>query len=243
MLAHPWLISGPFMAIPGPSLTRACPVADLAGVRSASVRYAPSGRDPRRLKQHHAADACAGMHQIEALVDVGERQGVRDHGIDLDLLLHVPVDNFRHVGAAPRTAKGCPLPHTAGDELERAGGDFLAGTGNADDHAHTPAPVARLQRLTHDRDIAGAVEGVVGTANLVGTLFRHVDDVGDDVAADFLRIDKVRHAEALAPRLLCRIDVDANDHVSTGKSEPLDHIEADAPEAEHGAFGTGLNLG
>src|SRR5262249_60616553 len=90
---------------------------------------------------------------------------------------------------------------------------------------------------------AGAVEGVVGTANLVGTLFRHVDDVGDDVAADFLRIDKVRHAEALTPCLLCRIDVDANDHVGAGKSEPLDDVETEAAEAEDRAFGAGLHLG
>ena len=44
-----------------------------------------------------APDALALVHQLEPLVDVRQRHGVRDHRIDLDLALHVPVDDFRHV--------------------------------------------------------------------------------------------------------------------------------------------------
>src|SRR3984893_6455860 len=59
---------------------------------------------------HHAADAFALVHQIEALVDVSERHGVRDHRVDLDLALHVPVHDFRHVSAAARAAERGALP-------------------------------------------------------------------------------------------------------------------------------------
>ena len=46
------------------------------------------------------------MHQLKTLVDVFERQRVGDHRIDLDLAVHVPVDDLRHVGAAARAAEG-----------------------------------------------------------------------------------------------------------------------------------------
>jgi hypothetical protein len=79
------------------------------------------------------------MHQLEALVDVFERHGVGDHRVDLDLALHVPVDDLRHVGAAARAAEGGAHPVAAGDQLERTGGDFLAGAGDADDDRLAPA--------------------------------------------------------------------------------------------------------
>ena len=112
-----------------------------------------------------------------------------------------------------------------------------AGAGDADDDAHAPAAVAAFQRLAHDRDVAGAVEGVVGAADLVGALLGHVDEVGDEVGADLLRVDEMRHAEALAPGLLGVVDVDADDHVGAGEPQPLDDVEADAAEPEHDALG------
>jgi hypothetical protein len=42
------------------------------------------------------------VHQPEPLVDVRQWHGVGDHRIDLDLALHVPIDDFRHVRAAAR---------------------------------------------------------------------------------------------------------------------------------------------
>ena len=53
----------------------------------------------------------------------------------------------------------------------------------------------------------------------------------------------MRHAEALAPFLLAVVDVDADDHVGAGKPQSLDHVEADAAQPEHDAFGAGLHLG
>src|SRR5204863_6708396 len=169
--------------------------------------------------------------------------GVGNHRVDLDLFLHVPIDDLGDVRAAARAAERRALPDAPRDQLEGARGDLLAGAGDADDHAHAPAAVAGLQRLAHDGDVAGAVERVVGPADLVGALLGQVDDVGHEVAAGRLGVDEVRHAEALAPRLLGVVDVDADDHVRAGELEPLDDVEADTAEAEHGALGARLHLG
>src|SRR5260370_26385464 len=83
----------------------------------------------------------------------------------------------------------------------------------------------------------------MGAADLAGAAFGHVDQIGDESAADLLRIDEMGHSEAFAPRLAIRIDVDADDHVGAGKPQPLDDIEADAAETEHDAIGSGLDLG
>ena len=53
----------------------------------------------------------------------------------------------------------------------------------------------------------------------------------------------MRHAEALAPRLLVVVDVDADDHVGAGEPQPLDDVEPDAAEPEHDRLGAGLDLG
>src|SRR3569623_626324 len=136
-----------------------------------------------------AANALATRHQVEAFVDLLKLELVRDLLVDIDLVVHVPVDELRHVGAAACTAESGALPATAGDELDRTRRDFLAGFGNADDGGDTPAFVAALQGLTHQRDIADALEAVVGAA--LGQL----DQVRDQITFDFLWIDEVRHAE------------------------------------------------
>src|SRR6476660_555390 len=58
-----------------------------------------------RSVHNHAPDALAFVHQVEPLVDVRQWHGVSDHRVDLDLSLHVPVDDFRHVGAAARPSE------------------------------------------------------------------------------------------------------------------------------------------
>ena len=42
----------------------------------------------------------------------------------------------------------------------------------------------------------------------------------------------MRHAEALAPALLVRIYVDADDHCGADQAKPLDHVQADAAKAK-----------
>src|ERR1700744_4111845 len=104
------------------------------------------------------------MHQVEALVDVLELEGVGDHRIDLNFPVHVPVDDFRYVGAAAGAAECRAFPDPACDELEWPRSNFLAGFGNTDYPRDAPATMAGLQRLAHDGRIAGAVEGEVGAA-------------------------------------------------------------------------------
>src|SRR6266700_422033 len=113
------------------------------------------------LEHNYRADRLALVHQIETLVDLLELEDMGDHWIDLDLSVHVPVDDLRHVGAAARAAERGTFPDTAGDELERPGRNFLAGFGNADHDGNAPTAVAGLERLAHHGGVAGAVEGVV----------------------------------------------------------------------------------
>src|SRR3546814_15924033 len=63
-------------------------------------------RRPAASVHHDRADGLALVHEVEALVDVVERQGVGDEVVDVDLALHVPVDYLGHVGAPARAAAG-----------------------------------------------------------------------------------------------------------------------------------------
>src|SRR5277367_1769491 len=117
------------------------------------------------------------VHQIEGVVDLRQRHGVGDQVVDIDLPVHVPVDDLRHVGPPLGAAEGRAPPDAAGDQLERAGGDFLPGAGDADDHALAPTLVAAFQRLAHHIDVADAFERVVDAA--VGQVGDGLNDVGD----------------------------------------------------------------
>src|SRR6266850_6222269 len=75
----------------------------------------------RLSKHHNRTDGLAGMHQVEALVDVFELELVGDEVVDVDFLFHVPVHDLRHVGAAACAAEGRPLPDTASHQLEWPG--------------------------------------------------------------------------------------------------------------------------
>src|SRR5882672_1535458 len=173
------------------------------------------------------ANRFAGVHEIERLVDVLERQHVRDQIVDVDLPVHVPVDDPRHIGAAARATESRALPDAPGHQLKRPRLDFLSGVGDADDHRDTPAPMAAFERLAHHIDVADAFETVVRTA------VRKVHQMRDEVVAGLLRIDEMRHAEFFAERLALRIEIDADDLVGPREPRALDHVQADAAETEH----------
>src|SRR5947209_19748137 len=67
--------------------------------------------------------------------------------------------------------------------------------------------------------------------------------MGNEIAADVLRVDEMRHPEALAPGLAVGIDINPDDHVGAGKPQPLDDIETDAAEPKYDGGGAGLDLG
>src|SRR5690606_2677337 len=124
------------------------------------------------------------------LVDVFQAHDMGDHRIDLDLALHVHVHDLRHVRAALCAAERGAAPVASGHQLERTGGDFLAGFGHADDDAGAPTPVASLKRGAHDFGVAGGIEGVIRAA--IG----HPHDVGDHVlTAHAASVEEVGHAE------------------------------------------------
>src|SRR5688572_27744841 len=188
-----------------------------------------------RLVDHHAADRLAGVHQVEGAVDVRERQLVGDQVVDVELALHVPVDDARHVGAAACAAEGGALPYAAGDELEGARLDFLAGAGHADDHRHPPAAVAALERLAHEIHVADAFEAVIRAAAC------ELHYLGNNVLA--LRVDEVGQAELARQRLARGVEVDADDHVGAGDARALHYVEPDAAQTENRHLGPGLDLG
>ena len=65
------------------------------------------------------------MHEVKAVVDLFQFELKGNHRADLDLAVHVPVDEFQHIGAAFGSAKSRAFPDATGDQLERAGADFL----------------------------------------------------------------------------------------------------------------------
>src|SRR5882724_2399169 len=177
------------------------------------------------------------MHQIESLVDLLELEDMGDHRIDLDLSVHVPVDDFGNVGAAARTAERRAFPDAAGHQLKRPGGDLLAGFRDSDDDRDSPAAMAGFERLTHHAGIAGAVEGVIGAA--VG----QSNQMLNDVAADLGRIDEVSHAEAAAPVFLGVVEIDADDLVGAHHLGALDDVEPDPAKPEYHDVGARRYLG
>src|SRR5687767_14640361 len=176
------------------------------------------------------------MHEVERRVDVVEAHSVGDQGIDLDLSVHVPVNDAGDVGAAAGAAEGGALPGAAGDELEGAGRYFLARFGDADDDAGAPAAVRAFERLAHHVGIAGAVEAVIGAAP--GRVDHRLDDL---VGADLGWVDEIGHSEMLGHRPFGGIDVDADDLGGAGEAGALDDVEADAAEPEHRDGGAGLD--
>src|SRR5439155_15219673 len=146
-------------------------------------------------------------------------------------------DNLWHIGTTFGTAEGGSLPDPAGDQLERTGGDLLTRPGNADDDADTPPPVATFERLPHRPDIADALEAVIGAA------LGQVDQIRDEIALDFGRVDEMGQPEFSRERLPLRIEIDPDDHVGTDHPATLDHVQPDPAEAEDHDVGARLDPG
>ena len=121
--------------------------------------------------------------------------------------------------------------------MERPGADFLAGTGDTDDHRLAPALVAAFQRGAHQLHVADALEGVVDAA-----IGQFDDDVLDRLVV-VLRIDEVGGAQFPGDIELARVDVDRDDARGLGHLRPDDRCQADAAQAEDGNGSALFHLG
>src|SRR5882672_2271092 len=68
------------------------------------------------LENDDRTDRLAFVHQIKTLVDLLQLEDMGNHRVDLDLSVHVPVDDLRHIGAAAGAAERGALPDPAGDQ-------------------------------------------------------------------------------------------------------------------------------
>ncbi len=157
--------------------------------------------------------------------------------VDVDLAVHVPVDDFRNVRAPACPAEGRAAPRPAGDQLERPGRNFLTGTGDADDDAFAPTLVTAFQCLTHNGGVADALERIIGPAT------GQLDQMVDQIVAMVLGIDEVGHAELAGQLLARRVQVDADDHIRTDQLGALQHVQPDTAQPEHDHVRSRLHLG
>ena len=81
------------------------------------------------------------MHQFEGLVDLLQTHRVGYERGQIDIAFHRVLDHAGELCPSLDAAESGPLPYAARDELEWAGGDFLARAGNADHDRLTPATV------------------------------------------------------------------------------------------------------
>src|SRR5690606_18219412 len=140
------------------------------------------------LVNDNRADALSLVHQIEGCIDFFQGHGVGDQVVDVDLPIHEPVHDLGYVGSSSCATEGTAAPYPAGNQLERAGGNFLTGASDTNDDGLTPTLVSRLQCLAHGLHVADALEGVVGaTVGNVHNGFYHV--------VHFLGVDEVGHTE------------------------------------------------
>lgn len=86
----------------------------LGGVRKRVIRI----RDLCIPHVDHTANAIAMLHGVKRLVDILQRFSVCDELIDLELALHVIIDQARELGAALDSTERTSSPDTACDKLE-----------------------------------------------------------------------------------------------------------------------------
>src|SRR5690606_7727138 len=182
-------------------------------------------------------NALAFVHQVECLVDVFQTHGVGDEGIQLELALEVVLDVAGQLGAAFDATEGGTTPDPTGDQLERTGADFFAGTGHPDNHRLTPALVAALQGRAHHVHVADTFEGVVHSA--VGQINDHLLNG----AVIVFGVNAVGGAQLLGDFELGRVDIDGDDTGRLRLNCTNDRGQANAAQTENGHRGTRLHFG
>ena len=89
--------------------------------------------EPGASVHDDGADRFTRMHQVKPFVNAVEWHGVGDQIVDVDLAVHVPIDNSRHLGTTTGATESRAAPNPAGDKLERTGCNLLPSAGDTDD--------------------------------------------------------------------------------------------------------------
>src|SRR3546814_6061963 len=96
---------------------------------------------------HHRPYGLAALHQFEAFVDLVQTQCMGDEVVDVDLAVHIPVDDLGNIGTAACAAECRAFPFASGNQLEGAGGDFGAGLGHRSEEHTSELP--SLMRISY----------------------------------------------------------------------------------------------
>jgi hypothetical protein len=118
------------------------------------------------------------MHQVEALVDVLSFSVWVIIG-SISILPSMYQSTIFGTSVRPRAPpKAVPFQVRPVTSWNGRVEISCAGAGHADDDRLAPAAMRAFQRLAHHLGVAGAVEGVVRAADLVGAALGHVDEMG-----------------------------------------------------------------
>src|SRR5699024_10949171 len=86
------------------------------------------------IKMNNGTNTLAFVHQVKRVIDVIKPHGVGTEIVKPELALHVALNKAWQLSTALHTTKRRAFPDPPGNQLEGTGGDFLAGTGNTDNH-------------------------------------------------------------------------------------------------------------
>src|SRR3954467_1462870 len=172
----------------------------------------------------HAADAVLRFHQLEAAVDLVQRELVGDHRLEVDLACEPAVDQLRNLVAALDSAEGRARDGAAGDQEARHDVERLALPGDAADRREAPAHAGGLDGLPHHGDVPGRLEGVVGSeaAGQIEDLLPRVRPAGGGVRRPLA-------ARELEPPLR---EVDADDPLGALQATARNRAQTNHPGAE-----------
>jgi len=72
--------------------------------------FSPMAKDGQLIIEYDRANAFPGMHQFKGAINISQGHGVRELLINIDLLIHIPPNYLRHIGAPSAPPKGGPTP-------------------------------------------------------------------------------------------------------------------------------------
>jgi hypothetical protein len=159
---------------------------------------------------------------------------VRDERIYVDLAVEPALDEARHPVAALHAAERRAGDAAARDEVARHDVERLALARDAAHRGEAPAHPSRLDRLAHDRHVAGRLEGVVGAEAV-----RQLEDALHRVGVADERLGRALSARKLEPVVG---EVDADDPLRALEAAARDRAEADHAGAEDDAGRAGLHF-